>query len=150
MGETNSGNNGNDLSPEDGKQGLKDDAGSWSSVVGSLGIQATYAIIAANWAVHSSAGNILSNLYARISVGLCIVFLMLILLFTEWMTEWLTCRWQKADANPELWIKQWEARSKSKWPYSEGIERLARWLRYLKAGSPIVAGIFFILSLFCK
>jgi hypothetical protein len=90
----------------------------------------------------------LTNHFATISVGVCVVFLMLVILMTELMTEWLRHRWQRAVDKPEWWILQWEHRGDTKWPYTEGIERLARWLRYLKSGAPIAAGLFFIISLF--
>lgn len=137
-----------EITPQEGKEELRRYADEWSTAVGSLGIQATYAIIAANWAVHSNAGKVLGNMYAAISMGLCIGFLLIALLLTETMTELLRNRWQRAEDSPEWWSREWKEKATSRWPFTDGIERLARWLRYFKVCSPIVAGLFFILSLF--
>jgi len=137
-----------EITPQEGKEELRCSYETWSAAVGSRGIQATYAIIAANWAVHSSAGKVLGNIYATISVGLCIGFLLIDLLFTELMTERIHYRWQRAEDTPDWWNREWRERATSKWPFTDGIENLALCLRYLKTYSPIMAGLFFIWSLF--
>lgn len=65
----------------------------WSSIVTNRSIEASFALIAANWAVHGSADNILHNFWAKSSLITIIVFLGANLVGTSWVTRSL----QEAD-----------------------------------------------------
>lgn len=84
---------------------------------------------------------------ATLSIAICISALALYLLLTETMTEWLRHRWRKAEINQQWWLEKYQHRASTRWPFTDWIERLAQWLRYMTTWPPVVAGLFFLMSL---
>ena len=134
-------------SPEEGQKELLAYANNWSTYLGVHSVHAVYAVIAANWAVHSSPNAILTNTCAVLSIGVCILFISLNLMLTYIMTGLLKKRWQKAEDYPNWWNKEWENQAETRWPFTLAIEKFGAYLRLLKAAAPILAGILFLFSL---
>ncbi len=122
----------------------------WCAILTRHSIQAAYAIIAANWIVHGNTQTVLGNTWSKLSLALVFIFLGLNLLATRWMIKWHYKQYLYADANPERWEKEFE-KSKTRqtaWPYTEKTQNLGVWLRRLKVWAPVIATVFFIVSLF--
>ena len=126
--------------------GFKD----WCSALATYSLQTAYAIIAANWAVHGVTNTILNNLFAKLSIGTIIGFLGLNLLCTGWMALLYQNRSDYTDEDRERWENEFKeaAKKPSPWPYTKLIQGLGLSLRILRTLTPIIAGLFFILSLF--
>jgi hypothetical protein len=58
----------------------------WCSILTTHSLNATYAVIAANWAVHGRPKAILDNVWSKWSMTVALVFLGLNLLMTGWGT----------------------------------------------------------------
>jgi hypothetical protein len=135
----------------DAENSIKEDYQAWTGKLTDSSFQLSLGLIGANWAAFGgSVKTILSNSWAKSSLGLVIVSLALGLLGTKWMSESLRRRIDYADEDCTRWEKEWEASvgGVSPWPYSQGIDRLGRWLREAKAWLPIVAGALFLIGLF--
>lgn len=135
-------------SPESGKEKLRDCYNDWSEAVAKYSIQAAYAIIAANWAVHGRVNVFIGNIWATWSIALCIVLISFNIVVVWWMAELSRKRWYKAEKQQEWWKEEFQKRNKTKWPYSWGIETLALIHRFAKMILPLIAGLFFLVSLF--
>jgi len=136
--------------PEQGWQKLIDTYRSWNEMLGGVGIQATYAIIAANWAVHSRADRIINNTCALWSIAICIVVISVNVLLVWLISQLLSWRIRQADEHVEWWTTEHKKRSESRWPFSRAMEGWSFCRRIIISFGPIVAGILFILSLFPK
>ena len=135
------------ITPEKGKKDLTEAFNAWTAGLAIYSVQATYAIIAANWAVHSR--QFLSNRYAMWSIGVCVGFIMVNILLVWVITEFHGYRMNKAYSDKSWWLKEYNKRALTKWPYSRKIEYTSFVLRIIKGLAPIAAGILFILSLLC-
>jgi len=136
-----------DKSPEEGKKKLIERYNAWSAGLGGYSVHAAYAIIAANWAVHTKTESIIKNLFAAWSIGICVGFISINIFMVWLITELLNSRIKKAMQNVEWWQREFSRRATTKWPYTWGIETLSLLLRLIKALAPITAGLLFILSL---
>lgn len=121
----------------------------WSDKLAQYGIQATYAVIAANWATYGNASTIIENHLSLASLIVCIA-LLVINLFMTWLGTLL--HYKRADMaknDNSFWVEEYQNRNKrsSKWPYTKGIESLADWKRIIITFLPILAGGLFILSI---
>lgn len=105
-------------------------------------VELSYAIIGANWAVFGSAGKILSSPYAKLSIGLILLFLALNLSLTRLLVELLRKRYFYAEGNPSRWAQEFE-QNKGKavaWPSTNMIDGIARALREVRTWFPLLAG----------
>jgi hypothetical protein len=123
----------------------------WSSGLSSHSLQATYAIIAANWAVHgSTAGEIISNKCALLSIIIAVGFLGFNICLTSWLTENLKDRLNFINADNDRWAKEFgnPENIKGPWPYTKTANTLSFILHKLRLLAPVTAAGFFIASLF--
>lgn len=128
---------------------LSDDFNDWSSILTTRSIQAAYAIIAGNWAVHGSAQQIIANPYAKASIVVVFVFLAANLVATRLMIWMHYKQYMYAESDPERWEKEFSVcRTLRFWPYTKGIDCLGIALRWLKTVAPLLAAILFLISLF--
>jgi len=131
------------------KKELQTSFDKWSSILTTHSIQIAFAIIAANWAVHGSASAILSNDWSKGSLVIILGFLGLDLLITRLITWLLYKRILYAEKNVDRWNKEYiKAKGKRYWPFTKSIEYIGLAFRELKVWAPILAAIFFIISLF--
>ncbi len=135
---------------EKGKKDLLDAFNIWSEGLSRHSVQATYAIIAANWATHVKPNNpILADTSACWSIGICIAFIMANIMITGVLNQLHKDRWKEAEDNTESWIRDFNNRndSKSQWPYTKKIDNYGVVLLYLRTFAPLIAGAIFIHSL---
>ncbi|OGP66471.1 MAG: hypothetical protein A2W27_04430 [Deltaproteobacteria bacterium RBG_16_44_11] len=133
---------------------LQEGFNDWSSILTKHSIEATLAIIAANWAVHGNKEIILNNVWSKWSLTVAIGFLGLNLLASGWITLLLNQRLRYADDDHNRWEDDFQKAGKKNkstpWPYTNFIQRLGSVTRFLKVTFPIIAAILFIVSLFIK
>lgn len=136
-------------SPETAISQLNVDFNDWSAILSHNSVNASYAIIAANWAVHGSSGNIIGNNAAKWSIGIAISFLGVNLLASFLMSKMHYDQFLYAEQNTERWESEWRNSKKQRhWPYTKGIEVLGVTIRRIKVIAPIASCLLFIASLF--
>ena len=129
---------------------LGQDFNDWGSILTKHSIQAAYAVIAANWAVHGNAQNIINNSYAKASLVIVFLFLGINIFASGWMIRMHFNQYLHGEESSKRWETEFK-KSRSKrtfWPYTKGIEYLGRALRLVKIWAPIIAAALFIFSLF--
>ena len=133
----------------DASQEIYDGFNRWSSMLTKHSIEATFAIIAANWAVHGSTKMLLENINAKWSLIIAIAFLGINLLGTSLMTCCYGRRCTYADKDKNRWELEFRAATskQSPWPYTCCIEWLGTFLRFFRTFAPTVSAWFFIKSL---
>lgn len=131
---------------------IYDGFNAWSSLLTTRSIEVSFAIVAANWAVHGSKNDILHNFYSKWSLIIVIIFFGVNLLGTLLMTKLHDDRCHYIDENKIRWDKEYTqaAAEPSPWPYTNGIELLGAFLRVFKGWVPVIAGVLFVISLFTK
>ena len=131
-------------------QKLGKDFNDWCSILTSQSIQVAYAVIAANWAVHSSKNAILENLCARYSMVTVFIFLGLNVLMTRLMSHLHFKQYLYAEENTKRWKKEFDdSRGKrTPWPYTKSIENLGEVMRITKTWLPVIGAVLFLMSLF--
>jgi hypothetical protein len=136
----------------EGKANLKEFSGNWENALGTWSLQASYAIIAANWASHfQKASDILKNSSAKISIAIAIIFIILNILIAGVMIFLHRRRWKFAEEFPEKWKDEADLAKNStfhKWPFTKSIEFFGFSLMVSRIVCPFVSGSFFIGSLF--
>ena len=136
--------------PGAGLQEVVDAYNDWSSMLTNRSIEASFAVIVANWAVYGSPSLILAKGFAKWSIIVVMVFLAINLLAAFWMSHLHSARFEYAEQDPNRWQREYEKTKGAldPWPYTKAIENLGRWLRVLKAFAPLIAAGLFVVSLF--
>ena len=134
----------------DASKELFDRFNDWASALTARSIQASFAIIAANWAVYGSEQAILANPLSKWSLTIAMVFLGLNVTATWWMAVLYGRRVNHAQEDKDRWETEYiqVANRQAPWPYTKLIEGLGGWMRVANALVPLVAGSLFIASLF--
>ncbi len=121
-----------------------------SSALTKHSIEVAFAVIAANWAVYGGTREIITNLWARWSVVIALLFLGYNLVATRLMAQRNWDQIELAESDHEAWEKGFEqtAGTNDPWPYTKKIESLGHTMRAVKAFAPVVGAALFLLSLF--
>ena len=129
---------------------VRDDFLYWTGKLTDSSFELSLALIGANWAAFGSVQKILTNGWARASLGLVIGSLGLTLIGAKCMGELHRRQIDYAAADPERWERECAAALGriGPWPFTKGIERLGRGLREAKTWLPLAAGISFLIALF--
>ena len=125
----------------------------WTEAFSNHSLQAAYALIAANWAVHGGPGaSILNVQWAKWSLAVVFFFLGFNLIVSWCLGRMLDKRCKYAEANTTRWESEYKSQLKrteyDSWPYTSLIEGIGIFQRYIKLFAPLVAAVFFGLSLF--
>lgn len=121
----------------------------WTRLLADRSLHASYAVIAAAWAIFGTADQLLGNFWAMLAVltavsyvglALCINFLVVILF-------WLQQKYARED--PERWSREWaDSKSpESNWPWTAGLERVPMPYNLLKIVLPLLAVIFLAVAI---
>jgi hypothetical protein len=121
----------------------------WTGRLTDSSFQLSLAIIGANWAVFGSVEKILSNVYAKRSLGVVIASLALNLIGAKWMGDMHRRRIDYASKDRDRWERECSAAlgRVDPWPFTKGIDRLGRFLRWTKTWLPLLAGALFLVAL---
>jgi hypothetical protein len=122
----------------------------WSEMLTKFSIEASYAIIAANWVVHGGVDKIFNNPWAKGSMVVVFAFLGLNILLTRLMIREFYNRLEYAEEDMDKWDTDYERikNNPGSFPYTKSIANLGVFLRALKTWAPIIAAVLFICSLF--
>ena len=125
---------------------LQMDFNDWSEMLTKFSVQAAYAIIAANWAVHGTSGTIASN-WSKWSMIVSIAFLGINLFSTFKMSTLHYKQCIYAEEDSDRWNQEFENSAFDKhWPYTKNIEHFGKNIRIFKLWLPLVAAVLFIIS----
>lgn len=134
---------------------LQDAFNGWSTGTPTFGRQMAYAIIAANWAVHSGVdgfNSLLSNHWAKCSLALTIGYLGVNLVMVWLMTILHRQRVDYCDSDRDRWDREYTTfttnMNPSAWPYTTTIELLGQTYRTINLLAPLCAGVLFVISLY--
>lgn len=136
-------------SPSEALKAVREDYLYWTEKLTDTSLQLSYAVIAANWAVFGSVDKLLSNLWSRLSMGLVVSALLLSVFGAKWMGELHRKQVDHAESDLERWDAEFKANAGKRvpWPFTNGIERLGRVTREMKAWLPLLAGMAFLIAL---
>jgi hypothetical protein len=129
---------------------INDQFNDWSSGLSTHSVQAIYAIIAANWAVHSNAAEILNNGAAKWSLIIGIGFLGLNILLVSLLTWLLDKRNQYIAENLNRWEEEFgkSKNIKGVWPYTPFMNKLSTALHILRFAAPSTSAGFLLQAYF--
>lgn len=137
-------------SSEDALDEVNDYYKTWTGMLTTRSLELSFAIIAANWAVHNNANAILNNIWSKLSILIILLFFGVNLIGSYIMGELLRICCSNAAKNPEKWKQEYEDPGirPPNWPYTNGIVKLGLYLRIIKLLAPITASVCFLVSLF--
>ena len=130
---------------EYGKSVLEKSHDDYSGQHGKYSIEATYAIIAANWAVYRDT--FFDNPFALLSVTLCICLISLNIYILWKVGGMFRKRYQEFEKFSIDELKNREEDFIDLFPFSKGIKNLSDKLSTLKMIIPLMAGGFFVLGI---
>jgi hypothetical protein len=122
----------------------------WTSSLGKHGLQLTFALMAANWALHGTTKSILDDWLSTASMLIALAYLTAFLSLTYWLVhEHRKCH-DRTDADKVSWAKEFQesASSKSSWPYTKRCETLGDTLHFLHFAAPVSCGALLVMSVF--
>ncbi len=136
-------------SPHDALKAVREDYLYWTGKLTETGLQLSFAVLAANWAVFGSVDAILKNLWSKLSVSLVVIGLGLGVAGAKWMGELHRKRIDYAESDPSRWKKEFDETTgkRDPWPFTAGIESLGSWTREAKTWLPLLAGVFFLIAI---
>jgi hypothetical protein len=136
--------------PGDATRELYEGFNAWTKSLSDYGLHAAYALIAANWAIHGVAKEILANPWAKYSMVAAVGYLGAHLLAAGCMVLLYKRRAIYADHNKDRWDKEFhDNREKaSPWPYTNLIQILGALIQFLNAVGPLTSGACLVASMF--
>ena len=126
--------------------------GAWSAGLGKFALQAAFALMAANWAIHgSSHRGILANVWAKWSMTVGFLYLTFLLILIGRHVLLLRRRHAYADFDRVRWQTEFDRESANvgtPWPYTEEIERNGDVMLWLHFAAPLLMGCLLLVSVF--
>ena len=122
----------------------------WTEKLTNSSFELSLSVIATNWAIFGSVQGILTNCWAKYSMAVVLFSLMLNLIGTKFMSEWLCKQVDLAEADPKGWTNQYQKSlgTSGPWPFTKRIITLGNCLREAKTWLPIVSVVILIIGLF--
>lgn len=121
----------------------------WSGTLSDYSYKISFAVIAANWAVHGSANAIISNSFSKLSMITVFVFLCLLLIVSFILIRLHSRQFRYGDEDTDRWEREFlTAKDSRYWPYTKAIHFFGKGLQYVKLILPLAAAAFFIISVF--
>lgn len=122
----------------------------WTEKLTNSSFELSLSVIAANWAIFGSVQGILTDSWAKYSMAVVLIGLILNLIGTKLMSEWLCKQVNWAEANPESWSNQYKKSlgTSDPWPFTKEIDTLGWYLRQVKTWLPIISVVLLIIGLF--
>lgn len=133
----------------EGQRQLESEYIYWTGKITDHSFQASIALIAANWAVHSGANSsVISNGWAVASIVVALLAILTSLGGALWMARLHYDIFYEAERDKTRWQKRWEAseRIESEWPYSDCIKTSGKWLARCKVWLPLSSGLLFVIG----
>ncbi len=120
----------------------------WTGKLTDTSLQLSFALIGANWACFGSVDGILAVFWAKVSVALVIVGLVVSVAGARLMGELHCRRIDYAEENLGRWNLEFiETMGKrDPWPFTRAIEWWGRSLRFARTWLPLAAGAAFVLA----
>jgi hypothetical protein len=124
----------------------------WSGNLTTSSLQMNYALIGANWIIFGSVNGILGSFCAKWSMLLVLLALVVNVVGSWILSEVLRKRIFYAEENYPRWGKEFEVArgKKDPWPFTNAIDNIGRWMRWIKATLIIASGIFLIVGAILK
>jgi hypothetical protein len=135
--------------PSDAVREVQTSYRTWTGQLTQRSYELSTAVIVANWATFGSINPLLSNTWAKASIGVVVGGLVVTIFGTWLMSEWLKDRIDYAEGNLGRWADEFEQYKTKKhpWPFTHTIEMVGAGLRITKTFIPLLGGIFYICAL---
>jgi hypothetical protein len=120
----------------------------WSGQVTATSLQMCYGLIAANWVVFGSVGNILHSRYAIVSLFLVLLALTFNMLSAYGLAEYMRNRFGYAVYDRNRWEAEFqhEKIKPTTWPYAKWTEGASIATRAIKIILPLASGVCLIIG----
>jgi hypothetical protein len=120
----------------------------WSGQVTATSLQMCYGLIAANWLVFGSVGNILHSGYAVASLLLVMLALAFNMVSAYGLAEYMRSRFGYAVSDPDRWEAEFQQEKikPTTWPYSNWTQGASIASRAIKIILPLASGVCLIIG----
>jgi hypothetical protein len=120
----------------------------WSGQVTATSLQMCYGLIAANWVVFGSVGNILHSGYAVASLFLVMLALTFNMVSAYGLAEYMRGRFGYAVFDPKRWEAEFQQEKikPTTWPYSNWTQGASIATRAIKIILPLASGVCLIIG----
>lgn len=134
--------------PEEALKKVSSEFEYWTGKLTETSLQMCYAVIGANWVVFGSVGGILQSDWAKSSLLLVVVALGSNVIGAWMLSESLRKRVEYGEGNATKWTEEFEdaAGKDLPWPFTERIQNIGKYMRWIKAASALASGVCFIVG----
>jgi hypothetical protein len=124
----------------------------WSGNLTTSSLQMNYALIGSNWIIFGSVNGILGSPWAKLSMVLVLVALVVNVLGSWILSEVLRRRIFYAEEDYPRWEAEFKVArgKKDPWPFTNAIGNIGRWMRWIKATLTIASGVCLIVGALMK
>ena len=128
--------------PADGVKELVEHFHAWTSGLSGYSMQATFALIGANWALHESADAVATDANARLSLVIAVAYLAVRLVLYGLMVWFTWYQLAYAERDKNSWAREFKESLQEKgcWPYLPAIHWVGHILHVLNVVGPTLAG----------
>lgn len=136
--------------PGDAARELHVHFGDWSSGQAKYALQLTFALMAANWALHGTTTAILDNRWATWSMVAAIAYLAVFHGLMSWLVRLSRRQHRYADADKRRWASEFAANAgaQSDWPYTPWMERVGTFMYWAHLVGPLLCGALLLCSVY--
>jgi hypothetical protein len=133
-------------SPQEALQKVSSEFEYWTGKLTETSLQMCYALIGANWVIFGSVNGILHSIWAKSSIVLVLLALASNVIGAWILSGMLRRRIGFGEGHNNEWAQQFrEASGKAvPWPFTKAIENTGKWMRAVKAGFTLAAGVCLI------
>lgn len=132
-----------------GAMAVQDGFDRWTSLLSDRSLHASYAVIAATWAIFGTADRLLGNYWALWAVLLGVIYIGLSLTVNFWVVflYWLQLKY--SQKNPQKWEKEYQnsGNPESHWPYTKKMDSVPMPYNIIKIVVPGLAIICLIVAI---
>jgi hypothetical protein len=122
----------------------------WTKNLTDSSFQLSLGLLGANWAAFQQVGDLVNNLWAKWSVILVVIGLLVNLMGALLLSEMLRRRHFYAEADLARWEREHAAAPSGPddpWPSTKGLDEVAAKLRLAKVIFPVLSAILFLCAL---
>ncbi|MGA3106863.1 MAG: hypothetical protein ABSD53_20455 [Terriglobales bacterium] len=139
-------------SPDEALKKVSSEFEYWTGKLTETSLQMCYALIAANWLVFGSVNGILASEWAKFSL-LSVMIALAVSVVGAWiLSEALRQRVEYGECDSVRWAKEFNAAAGQRvaWPFTDDMETIGRWMRWIKAGLTLLGGVLLIMGAILK
>ncbi len=132
-----------------GKSAINDGFNLWTGLLADRSLAASYAVIAATWAVFGTADSLLNNRWALGAVLVSVLYIGFVLVVNFIFVRLYWKQFLYAKKKPERWLAEHEKSGgpESYWPYTKTIDDLPMPYNWAKLVFPLIAVVLLAVAI---